>query len=54
MFVKKNTTAKFIEDWDKEAKKIKSWTKDIAEAYKKYSLGVYVKEFWKYPQFLTT
>lgn len=53
MFVKKKATAKLLEEWDKEAKKIKSWTKDIAEAYKRFSLGVYAKDFWKYPQLLT-
>lgn len=53
MLVKKKETSKLLEEWDKEVKKIKSWTKDIAEAYKKYSLGTYIKEFWRFPQLLT-
>lgn len=53
MFVKKAVTTMFIDEWDKEARKIKSWTKDIAEAYKKFALGDYFRDFWKYPQYLT-
>lgn len=53
MFVKKRETSKFIDEWDKVLKKIKSWSKDIAEASKRYYLENYFREFWKYPHMVT-
>lgn len=53
MFVKKRERAMMIEEWKKELHRINSWAKDISEAYKRFHLGLYMKEYMLNARLLT-
>ena len=53
MKVKRKFLVILSDQWDKEIKKMRIWSKDVADVYKRYSLGACIRDFWKYPIHLT-